>query len=187
MHGPPLVGWLLVLLCATAGGYCLAQARTGPAAHRVAARGEALMGLGMAAMALPVSAVVPPWWSPWVFTAVFGAVGLWALARRHGHHTVGALAMVYMALAMAAGQAGGGQSADLTHTQHAAPGGAPLLTGLLLAYYTVFVLAAGVRLVPAAAVAADGPVPAAAPGRPAMVRACQVAMGMAMFAMLLTV
>ena len=185
MHGPPLVGWLLVLLCGAAGGYCLAQVRTGPAAHRVAARGEALMGLGMAAMALPVSAVAAPWWSPWAFTAVFGAVGLWALARRHGHHAVGALAMVHMALTMAAGQGADGHSADLTHAQHTAPGGAPLLTGLLLVYYIVFVLAAGVRLVPAAAVAADGPAPAAGPERPAMVRACQVAMGMAMFAMLL--
>ncbi|MFJ9851146.1 DUF5134 domain-containing protein [Streptomyces sp. NPDC101150] len=200
MHGPPLVGWLLVLLCGAAGAYCLAQARTGTAARRGELRGEGLMGLGMAVMALPASAMAAPAWSSWLFAGAFGAMGLWALARRHVHHAVGALAMVYMALAMvlpaAAGGGVGGPAhlAEMHHAgpmgqvgpmSHAAPGGLPLLTVVLLAYYTVFVIAAGLRLAPAA-VAAEGPVAAVAAGRPAVIRACRVAMGIAMLAMLLT-
>lgn len=201
MHAPPLVGWLLVLLCAAAAAYCLVRARTGPDAYRGDARGEGLMALGMAAMALPASAVTPPQWSPWMFTAVFAAAGVWALARRHLHHAVGTFAMVYMALAMAVpsdrmnaagsvGQAGSmsamgsmGSMGSMGRAEpmsamgvmdHAGPGGVPLLTGLLLAYYTVYVIAAGVRLVPADA------------GPPGVLRACRVAMGIGMLAMLLT-
>ncbi|GGU76622.1 hypothetical protein GCM10010211_48320 [Streptomyces albospinus] len=196
MHTPPLVGWLLVLLCAAAGAYCLSRMRTGPAAVWRTARGEGLMAVGMAAMALPASAVPLPPWSPWLFTAVFGPAGLWALAQRHLHHAVGALAMVYMALAMVgmdgadgasgpngtAGTAGtGGMKGmdgmgGMAGMAHAAPAGVPLLTGLLLAYYTVYVIAAGVRLVPAGGTAAKPPV---------VLRACQVAMGIGMLAMLL--
>lgn len=159
------------------------------------------MALGMAAMALPASAVTPPQWSPWMFTAVFAAAGVWALARRHLHHAVGTFAMVYMALAMAVpsdrmnaagsvGQAGSmsamgsmGSMGSMGRAEpmsamgvmdHAGPGGVPLLTGLLLAYYTVYVIAAGVRLVPADA------------GPPGVLRACRVAMGIGMLAMLLT-
>ncbi|MFE3887080.1 DUF5134 domain-containing protein [Streptomyces lydicus] len=201
MHAPPLVGWLLVLLCAAAAAYCLVRARTGPDAYRGDARGEGLMALGMAAMALPASAVTQPRWSPWMFTAAFAAAGVWALARRHLHHAVGTFAMVYMALAMvvpsdpmnAAGAAGrtGSMSpmgamgsmgsmgraesmGTMGAMDHAGPGGVPLLTGLLLAYYTVYVIAAGVRLAPAEA------------GPPGVLRACRVAMGIGMLAMLLT-
>ncbi|PBC81166.1 protein of unknown function [Streptomyces sp. 2224.1] len=197
MHAPPLVGWLLVLLCAAAAAYCLVRARTGPDACRGDARGEGLMALGMAAMALPASAVTPPRWSPWMFTAVFAVAGVWALVRRHLHHAVGTLAMVYMALAMAVppdrmnaagpvGQAGSmGSVGSMGPTgrvesmgamgamEHAGPGGVPLLTGLLLVYYTVYVIGAGVRLVPAD------------PGPPGVLRACRVAMGIGMLAMLL--
>ncbi|MFF4699142.1 DUF5134 domain-containing protein [Streptomyces chattanoogensis] len=197
MHGSPFVGWLLVLLCGAAGVYCLSRVRTGPVAQRVEVRGEGMMASGMALMALPASAVAPPSWSPWLFVAAFGAMGLWALVCRHIHHAVGALAMVYMALVMVlppvGGERAGGvvQPHHLGHTGpmgHATPGGVPLLTGLLLAYYTVFILAAGVRLAPAAVVAdgsaVDGP---EVDGRPAVVAACRVAMGIAMLAMLLTV
>ncbi|GAA2665247.1 DUF5134 domain-containing protein [Streptomyces lunalinharesii] len=202
MHTPSLVGWLLVLLCAATGGYCLTRSRGGPPAQRVTARCEALMAVGMAVMALPASVVPPPAWSPWVFTAVFGATALWALVRRHPHHAVGALAMVYMALAMVgmpamaghpaagmdgmAGMGGTGGTAGMTHT---APAGVPLLTGLLLAYYAVYVLAAGVRLVPGDAGAgprtAGGAERGTCAGPPVVLRACQVAMGLGMLAMLL--
>ncbi|MEU5544266.1 DUF5134 domain-containing protein [Streptomyces sioyaensis] len=191
MHGPPWVGWPLVLLCAAAGAYCLVRSRTGPAAERGAARGEGLMALGMAAMAWPAAA--PPAWSPWLFTAVFGAAGLWALARRHLHHAVGAGAMAYMALAMElppgqggpAGHLDGmGRAAGMSAMGHPAPGGVPLLTGLLLVYFTVYVIGAGVRLAPAAvATVPDGP--AADAGPPGVLRACRVAMGIGMLAMLL--
>ncbi|MEV5597849.1 DUF5134 domain-containing protein [Streptomyces sp. NPDC052496] len=192
MHGPPWVGWLLVLLCAGAGAYCLSSVRRGTAAQRHEARGEALMGLGMAAMAVPAPAVAQPSWTPWVFAAVFGAAGLWALLRRHPHHAVGAAAMVYMSLAMVP-RPGGGPGGG-THAAHAVsmaqlgtadPGGLPVFTALLLAYYAVYVVAAGVRL--AAVPGADGgaPVPVRA-AWPEVVGACRVAMGIGMFAMLLT-
>ncbi|MFJ9618815.1 DUF5134 domain-containing protein [Streptomyces noursei] len=205
MHTPSLVGWLLVLLCAATGGYCLSRTRTGPPEQRTTARGEALMALGMAVMALPASVVAPPAWSPWVYTAVFGASALWALVRRHLHHAVGALAMVYMALAMvgmqdmpgmhaASGMAGmpgmhGAHGmAGMTGGSHGAPAGIPLLTGLLLVYYTVYVLAAGIRLAPAGAPGAPGAAAGACvacAGPPVVLRACQVAMGLGMLAMLL--
>ncbi|MFI1202326.1 DUF5134 domain-containing protein [Streptomyces sp. NPDC020883] len=211
MHTPPLVGWLLVVLCVATAGYCLSRMRTGPPAQRVTARGEGLMALGMAAMALPASAVAPPAWSPWLYTAVFGAVALWALVRRHLHHAVGALAMVYMALAMVgmggmhdapgtsaahgASAAGTSGMAGMTGmpgasgAAHAAPAGVPLLTGLLLAYYAVYVLTAGVRLAPSGTAAAAGPAAGGAPGEsagpPVVLHACQVAMGLGMLAMLL--
>ncbi|MEU5209263.1 DUF5134 domain-containing protein [Streptomyces sp. NPDC020742] len=203
MHGPPLVGWLLVVLCAGAGAYCLLRARGAPAARRWETRGEGLMALGMAAMALPASVVAPPAWTSWLFTAGFGAAGLWSLVHRHLHHAVGALAMVYMALAMvlpgdAMSHAGHSGAVDamarpgaVASLAHSAPGGVPLLTGLLLAYYTVYVLAAGVRLVPASGAVVEGTVPGAAvsaagAGPAVVLRACRVAMGIGMLAMLLT-
>ncbi|MET9293478.1 DUF5134 domain-containing protein [Streptomyces sp. NPDC003077] len=200
MHGPPWVGWALVVLCAGAGAYCLSRARTGTTGQRREARGEALMGLGMAVMAAPGSASSLPAWSSWVYAVVFGAAGLWAVARRHAHHAVGAAAMVYMTLAMAHPAAGGAEHA---HSSPAAPGGAPALTGLLLAYYAVFAVVAGVRLVPVRDGAAVGCAPEPKRGRgrggvrmaayeggrrarPEVVGACRVAMGIGMFAMLLT-
>ncbi|MFE1171934.1 DUF5134 domain-containing protein [Streptomyces sp. NPDC058773] len=203
MHGPVWVGWLLVLLGAAAGAYCLARARSGPAGQRDEARGEGLMALGMAAMAWPLAA---PSWMPWLFTAAFGANGLWALVRRHPHHAVGALTMVYMALVMVApsqraghaGQMGPmasmGQMGSVGGTGpmgHAVAGGVPLVTGLLLVYFTGYVLAAGVRLVPAAAPGAGAGAgeavagAAVAPAGAGVLQACRVAMGIGMLAMLL--
>lgn len=141
MHGPPLVAWLLVALSAAAGAACLLRRQ---------ARDEALMALGMAVMAVPVSVFDPrPWGTP-VFTAVFALTALRALllARRSGHHlhhSVSSAAMVYMALAMAGAGPGG---AHEEHSAHAAAG-APLLTGALLLYFAAYVLLAGVRLVTA--------------------------------------
>lgn len=221
MHGPPLTGWLLTLLCAATGTYCLVRARTGSAAQRGQVRGEALMGLAMAVMALPASAVTPPGWLPWLYAAVFTAAAVRAVVHRHPHHAVGSFAMVYMALAMTAVAGGGtgagpfgshpahgggphpvaqGHGLPLADAGHGAPGGLPLLTGALLVYYAVAVLAGGARLIPVGAgaeaagaeasraeaagvVRADGAV-AAGPGE--VLAACRVAMGIAMFAMLLT-
>jgi hypothetical protein len=211
VHGSPLVGWLLVALCGTAGGYCLLGMRRGPAAGRCGAGGEALMGLGMAAMAVPATAGPQPW-APPLYAAVFALSGLWGLrglwhlrgawaagrGADHLHHAVGSSAMVYMALAMADGEASG-------HRAHAAvpqSGGVPLLTGLLLAYFTVYVLRTGVRLAPyPGPVPAAGPVPAgsappAAPARspaaglpcadrPELTAVCRVTMALGMLAMLL--
>lgn len=125
---------------------------------------------------------------------LFGAASLRALwfsrrSRHHLHHLVGSAAMVYMALTMAPGGAAHGG-----HTGHgvaATAGGVPLLTGLLLAYYTVYVLRSGARLIPvaaggAAAAGGGGSAGGSWAARPELALACRLTMGMAMFAMLLT-
>ncbi|WP_431949138.1 DUF5134 domain-containing protein [Actinacidiphila sp. bgisy167] len=197
MHGPPLVAWLLVVLGAATGAYCLFRTRrgcpgTGPDVRRVA-RAEALMGLGMAVMAVPVSVLAPPLWVSAAFGLVFGVAAVRALLlARHGahhlHHAVGAGAMVYMAVAMAeAGAAGAAGAAHAGHT----PAGSPAATGLLLVYFAVYVLAAGVRLVSVPATVAAAGTAAAGGGvpvghAPELASACRVSMAIGMFAMLLT-
>ncbi|MEU5825181.1 MULTISPECIES: DUF5134 domain-containing protein [Streptomyces] len=195
MHGPATSGWLLMALCAVTGSYCLLRTRTGSEEERRTARAEALMGFGMAAMAVPAAAVAPPTWGWGVYAVLFGVAALRALwfSRRSGHHLhhlVGSSAMVYMAVVMA--RAGGGAHGG--HAAHAmgghgmaAAGGVPLLTGLLLAYYAVYVLRSGARLVPVAAAATGGgPPPTGWGARPELALACRLTMGIAMFAMLLT-
>lgn len=202
MHGPAMSGWLLMALCAATGAYCLLRTRTGSPPERRAARAEALMGFGMAAMAVPAALVTPPVWAWAVYAVLFGAAALRALwsARlggHHLHHVVGSSAMVYMAVAMAPG----GTAAHGGHTGHAmaAAGGVPLLTGLLLAYYAAYVLRSGARLIPVAATAGGGTASAGASGTPGasgaspegwgarteLALACRLTMGIAMFAMLL--
>ncbi|MFC7217652.1 DUF5134 domain-containing protein [Streptomyces polyrhachis] len=175
MHGPPLTGWLLVALSASVGTYCLARAASAAgAAERRAAGGDALMGLGMAVMALPAPVSAPRPWAAVALAVVFAGAALHALlgphrTAAHLHHAVGALAMVYMALC--AGTSGG----------HG-PLGPPLLTAALLAYFLAYVLASGVRLVAVGghAVAAGG-----WRERPELAAGCRVAMGVGMLAMLL--
>jgi hypothetical protein len=180
MHGSATVGWLLTAVCAFVAGVCLLRAEGAGGMRRRTARSEALMGLGMAAMALPGS--VAGALSPLVFLAVFGTVGVLELTRfreglrravpasgpgsgpcggpasgagpgtdpedaehaHHLHHFVGALAMIYMALAMpgAHGAAGGHGPGG------AAVSGVPLLTGVLLVYYAGYVLRTGLLLLP---------------------------------------
>ncbi|MFF4170560.1 DUF5134 domain-containing protein [Streptomyces sp. NPDC001744] len=186
MHGPALSGWLLVALCGATGAYCLLRARRCAGEERRAAGGEALMGFGMAFMALPAGALAPPGWSWGVYAAVFGAAALHGLSTvRHGghhpHHLVGSLAMVYMAVTMAAP---GTPGAHAGHTTSGA-GGVPVLTGLLLLYYAVYVLRAGARLVPVAA-PAGRPAPAPRTPGPELTLACRVSMALAMVAMLVT-
>ncbi|MFE6281282.1 DUF5134 domain-containing protein [Streptomyces sp. NPDC057877] len=180
MHGPASPGWLLVALCAATGAYCLLRLRSGVEEQRRAAGGEALMGFGMAAMAVPAAVFTPPSWAWPLYGVVFGAAALHALwaARsdaHHLHHLVGAAAMVYMAVVMAGtpGHASG-------HGSGVAP-----LTGALLLYFTGYVLLSGVRLVPVPGVVGGPPVTGWA-DRPELARACRVSMGIAMLAMLLT-
>ncbi|WP_335935558.1 DUF5134 domain-containing protein [Streptomyces sp. PTD5-9] len=205
MHGPATSGWLLMALCALTGAYCLLRARGETGEGRRAARAEALMGFGMAAMAVPAAVVPPPAWAWGVYAVLFGAASLRALwfSRRGGHHLhhlVGSAAMVYMAVAMAPGAGGGhgahgghgGLAGGTDHGMAATAGGVPLLTGLLLVYYAVYVLRAGTRLIPVAATAGDAggePVPGGGGwvARPELALACRMTMGIAMFAMLLTV
>ncbi|MFF8845460.1 DUF5134 domain-containing protein [Streptomyces sp. NPDC015127] len=183
MHGPMTSGWLLMALCAVTGAYCLVRMRRCTGDAREAAGGEALMGFGMAAMAVPAAVLTLPSWHWVLYAVVFGAAALraaWALrtCRHHVHHLVGCLAMIYMAAAMA-GPGG-------THASHASAG-VPLLTAALVVYFTAYVLRAGLRLAPV-------PTPAGAPAvsapswgaPPEMALACRVSMGVAMLAMLLT-
>ncbi|MEU9205882.1 DUF5134 domain-containing protein [Streptomyces sp. NPDC048332] len=194
MHGPAMSGWLLMALCAATGTYCLLRARAGTGEERRTARAEALMGFGMAAMAVPTAVVAPPAWGWLLYAALFGVAALRALwsSRRSGHHLhhlVGSSAMVYMSVVMA----GSGAAAHGSHASHAmaTAGGAPLLTGLLLVYYAAYVLRSGARLIPvpaatAGAGAVTGPSAEGWGARPELALACRLTMGIAMFAMLLT-
>ncbi|MFI1725150.1 DUF5134 domain-containing protein [Streptomyces sp. NPDC020489] len=175
MHGPASPGWLLVALCAATGAYCLLRMRSDVEEQRRAAGGEALMGFGMAAMAVPAAVFTPPSWAWSAYVVVFGAAAvraLWAARTgpHHLHHLVGASAMVYMALVMAASPG------------HHAGSGIPLLTGVLLLYFVGYVLLSGVRLVPATA----GGAALGWGDRPELARACRLSMGIAMVAMLAT-
>ncbi|MFB7169318.1 DUF5134 domain-containing protein [Streptomyces sp. NPDC056254] len=160
--------WLMVLLCAVSGAYCLRRIRGWDGA----AAGEAVMGFGMAVMAVPLGGA-GAWRQP-VLGAVFCAAALHALwllrgGAHHAHHLVGSLTMVYMAAAAGSG--------------HGHGAGTPLLTGALLLYYAGYVVLGGSRLVTAGAAAPGpaGPAPATE-----LARACRLAMGMGMLAMLLS-
>ncbi|MEV6836251.1 DUF5134 domain-containing protein [Streptomyces sp. NPDC051133] len=182
MHGPLSAAWLLVALCAATGAYCLLRMRSGVEEQRRAAGGEALMGFGMAVMAVPAAVFTPPRWAWPVYAAVFAVAGLRALwAARSGphhlHHLVGTGAMAYMAVAMAA-------APPAAHHVHGGSG-VPLVTGALLLYFTAYVLLSGARLVPTA-VAVAGAGPARWGDRPELARACRLSMGIGMVAMLLT-
>jgi hypothetical protein len=180
VHGPASPSWLLVALCAATGAYCLLRMRSTVEEQRRAAGGEALMGFGMAAMAVPAAVISPPSWAWPLYAAVFGAAALRALwaartSAHHLHHVVGACAMVYMAVVMAASPG--------HHTGHTGPSGVPLLTGALLLYFTGYVLLSGARLIP---VTAGGSGAAGWGDRPELARACRLSMGIATVAMLLT-
>ncbi|WP_371636968.1 DUF5134 domain-containing protein [Streptomyces zaomyceticus] len=186
MHGPTLSGWLMVALCVATGGYCLLRMRACAGEERRAAGGEAVMGFGMASMALPAAVLTPPGWSWTVYAAVFGLATLHGLlAVRHGghhlHHLIGSLAMVYMAVAMAAPTTG----AHMGHTVGTAAG-TPVLTGGLLLYYMGYVLHAGTRLVPVARAATAGAPGPAWATRPELTLVCRMSMALAMLAMLVT-
>ncbi|MFJ3496210.1 DUF5134 domain-containing protein [Streptomyces sp. NPDC086091] len=200
MHGPASPGWLLVALCAATGAYCLLRMRSSDAEQRRAAGDEALMGFGMAVMAVPAGVFTPPWWVWPGYVVLFGAAALRALwaarsGAHHLHHLVGAGAMAYLSVAMTvAAPASGHHHAGTTIT------GVPALTGVLLAYFAGYVIVAGVRLLPVAGVTgvteaagvsgvAGGPPVSVARGwgdRPELARVCRLSMGIGMLAMLLT-
>ncbi|MET8684954.1 DUF5134 domain-containing protein [Streptomyces sp. NPDC004732] len=183
MHGPAQAAWLLVALCTGTGAYCLLRMRSRIEEQRRTAGGEALMGFGMAVMAVPAAVLAPPRWAWLVYGAVFGAAALhtlWA-ARSHPHHLhhlVGAFAMAYMSVAMA-----------MVPGAHAGHGGAgiPLLTGALLLYFVGYVLWSGARLAPrAVSSAAGGAAVLGWADRSEVALACRLSMGIGMVAMLLT-
>ncbi|MEV6108655.1 DUF5134 domain-containing protein [Streptomyces sp. NPDC051940] len=168
MHGSPLPGWLLVVLCASAGGYCLYARARASAAQRRAAGHDAVMGLGMALMALPVGGHGGHGgWAAGVCAVVFGAEAVRTLLRAaaHPHHAVGALAMAYMALPTAPGE----------HSR----AGLPAVTGALLAYFAGYALRTGVRLVLSGG---DG----ARRWQPVLAAGCRLCLAIGMMAMLVT-
>ncbi|MFF4829735.1 DUF5134 domain-containing protein [Streptomyces sp. NPDC001312] len=183
MHGSTSPGWLLVALCAATGVYCLLRMRSTVEDQRRAAGGEAVMGFGMAAMAVPAAVFTPPVWAWSAYGVVFGATALHSLwsartSPHHLHHLVGAAAMVYMCVVMAVSPG----------SHHHGGTGVPPLTGALLLYFAGYVLLSGVRLVPAGAVVGSGARGATGWGdRPELARACRLSMGIAMVAMLLTI
>ncbi|MFD5317444.1 DUF5134 domain-containing protein [Streptomyces sp. NPDC127098] len=183
MHGPALVGWLMVALCGATGGYCLLLARRGvDGPRRVVAAAEGAMGLGMAAMALPAA---PPWPAAPVLPLVCAGAALCGAAllavrgpAHRAHHLVEAAAMLYTVVAMAA--------APGSHAGHGTPSGLPALTGALLVYFAGYALLTAPRLMPAAG---PGEVvvgrPADAGRSPEVAAACRLALAVAMVAMLL--
>jgi hypothetical protein len=181
VHGPASPGWLLVVLCAATGAYCLLRMRSPVEEQRRTAGGEALMGFGMAAMALPAAVATPPRWAWLAYAALFAGTAVRALwtarvGSHHLHHLMGALAMAYMAATMAASPG---------HHGHAGTG-IPLVTGVLLLYFTGYVLRSGARLLPVSAPASAGPRTLAWADRPELSQACRLSMGIAMLAMLVT-
>ncbi|MFD5124989.1 DUF5134 domain-containing protein [Streptomyces sp. NPDC058385] len=181
MHGPGSAAWLLVALCAATGAYCLLRMRSGVEEQRRTAGSEALMGFGMALMAIPAAVITPPRAAWALYAVVFGAAALHALwasrsSAHHLHHLVGTFAMAYMAVGMAAAPSG--------HAGHGGAG-APLVTGLLLLYFAGYVLWSGARLVPVTTAGSGAPVSGWG-DRPELARACRLSMGIGMVAMLLT-
>lgn len=167
--------WLLVLLCAVSGAYCLLRARRPDGA----AAGEAAMGFGMALMAVPLGHGAG-WQAPVLGVVFCGAAlhAVWLLrgGAHHAHHLVGSLTMVYMTLSAGSGSGHGGS-------------GPPLLTGALLLYYAGYVVLGGARLIstgPAAVALRAAPVSGGSLRSAEVTRACRLAMGIGMLAMLLT-
>ncbi|MEY9836227.1 DUF5134 domain-containing protein [Streptacidiphilus sp. EB103A] len=211
MHGPAAVGWLLTGLMGATGLYCLVRLvrRTASRAERELDASEALKGLGMAAMAVPLGLGRQVPLAVWV--VLFGVAAVWSLGAgllpgggasggresgghrgHHLYHGVGHLAMVYMAVATAAGA---GTSAAMPGMAGMSAGvGSPLVTGALLVFFGGYAVLAGARLIAA-------PAPAAAPaglgapqrgsvasrllGAPELPQACRMVLGMGMFTMLL--
>ncbi|MEE1824365.1 DUF5134 domain-containing protein [Streptomyces sp. BE20] len=153
-------------------------------AHRLHAyesdASEALMGFGMAAMAVTGTAVPGVAWA-WLFgppaVALLLAAAYRPERRAHRlHHAVGALSMTYMALVMATAPAAGHAG------HHPSAAGSPALTGALLLYFGGYALWSGSRLLSGAG-GGPGGLPAASATLP---RAWRLSMGIGMFAMLLT-
>jgi hypothetical protein len=195
MGGSGVIVWLLVLLSGGAGAYCAARLclrRAAPPAHRAADATEAVMGLGMAAMAAGLAAPTG------VGVAVYGSAALASLVLgavasghrgHHVYHLVGHAAMVYMTVAMttgphpAGGSGGTAGTAGMTGMSGMPARGVPQLTGALLVGCVAVSVAAGLRLVAAPlAVATRGPRPLWR--APALPDACRVVMGLSMATML---
>ena len=130
VHGPASSGWLLVALCAATGAYCLLRMRSGVEEQRRAAGGEALMGFGMAAMAVPAAVFTPPAWAWPVYAAVFGGGGAARAVGGAGEH-----ATICTTWWAPRPWSTWRWSWPLPRTRHGRGAGVPLLTGALLLYF----------------------------------------------------
>ncbi|WP_042368506.1 DUF5134 domain-containing protein [Streptacidiphilus neutrinimicus] len=198
MGGAEVIAWLLVLLCGGAGAYCavrLCVRRTAPPAHRAADATEAVMGLGMAAMAAglatPTGVGVAVYGSAALASLVLGALAAGHRAH-HAYHLVGHGAMVYMTVvtaaaphgtASASGTAGMSGMAGMAGMAGAPARGVPLLTGALLVACVAVSVTAGLRLIAPAGGPAGGPARSLWRA-PALPDACRVVMGLSMATML---
>ncbi|MCQ4041875.1 DUF5134 domain-containing protein [Streptantibioticus rubrisoli] len=190
MHGPPLVGWLLVVIGSATGVSCLLRTRAGCAAapgERRTARDEGVMGLGMAVMAVPSAALREPAWGPPLFAAAFGLIAIRSviLVRREphrAHHALEAAAMVYTALLMAVPSHASDGMADMSHGTP----GIPALTALLLCYFAAYALWTAARMLPAAAPETQAAPTTALLAAPGLATACRISLSIGMLAMLLT-
>ncbi|MBB1253666.1 DUF5134 domain-containing protein [Streptomyces sp. OF3] len=202
MHGSAWSGWLLTGLCGLASAVCFVRARasaSGPRGRQSPLL-EALMGGGMALMALPAPAV------PATFLLVlFAGALLWSAAlllRRvphQGHHLVEGGAMVYMTVLMldspgehgTTGEVAGGHAAHGEPVAHATAG-VPSPSVFLAVYFLLYALLAARRLLPArvphgahhGAPTAPGPPPLGADS-PEVAAACRLALALGMAAMLI--
>ncbi|WP_424215096.1 DUF5134 domain-containing protein [Streptomyces sp. BI20] len=211
---PAPLAWLLVALCAVSGLFCLARVRGADRRARETGVAEGVMALVMAVMAVPgAMGAAPVGWA--LLTLLTAATGhaLWSLRRgaHHLHHLVGTAVMAGMAWTMVVGAGGGSMpampgGAMAGHTMGAAGDSGGVLawaTGALLLYYAGYVLVGGARLIapPVPAGGAGGAGVLGAGAGPvvsrvrfgaggedggAVPRACRLAMGLGMFAMLLT-
>ncbi|MET9834004.1 DUF5134 domain-containing protein [Streptomyces sp. NPDC006385] len=199
MHGPPLVGWLLVALTAGTGVLCLLRAgagdSTGPCARRTAGA-EAVHGLAMALMAVPLTMPGQGVWQTPLLIAIYSALILRTLLFARGechraHHTVEAGAMVYMAATMMTAPVGVDMSsvAGMGHDTM----GVPTVNALMLGYFGAYVLWAGTRITAGRPASAEGArsVGVAGVGFPMVLRApevgaaCRVSLAVGMFVMTL--
>jgi hypothetical protein len=198
-----VIAWLLVLLCGGAGVYCAARLclrRAAPPAHRAADATEAVMGLGMAAMAAglpaPTGVGVAVYGSAALASLVLGAIATGHRAH-HAYHLVGHGAMVYMTVATAAAPHGGTTATSgpgvsgtdglagmrgMAGMTGMAGRGVPLVTGALLLACVAVSVAAGLRLIAPAVASGGGARPLWR--APALPDACRVVMGLSMATML---
>ena len=161
----------LASLCA---GICHLALLISGRARFVPAAAHAAMGIGMAAMFVPDADPVPgPLWVA-VFVVVeawFGVAGLRAgtFLGEAGHHTVGAVAMIYMLQGHTLGAVGSVASGAVEpeHAHHGGGAAPPLLmTAIALAFVAWFVADVARLLLPYGGTPAPVPVGAgpAAPG-----------------------
>ncbi len=211
MAGVVWVRWVFVAVFVAVALLCVVRllahrrdaARSGCGTDRISDASHGVMGLGMAAMFSPWGAPVPALYWQVLFGALAGVFAVRmirrgtrpAAIRQPGtdlHHVIGSLAMVYMLGAIPAGHS---MAADMSMPGMASTGIAlPVLAWVLVAYFLVYAVRLGARLVePASPVAATSAGAVAVGGGPRgvvtsphLLGSCLIFMGIGMSYMLVT-